>query len=463
MNATPWILGTLIVYKIILIAIGVWASRRTQNTEDFFIGGRKLGPWVAAISASASSSSAWTLLGVSGAAYAWGLAAAWLIPACLMGFVINWFIVAPRIYSQAKQRNCVTLTEYLVGSEQNNLKIYWVRSASFMIIISFIFYIAAQFQASGTTFAATFDMNMNQSILIGGIIIIVYTMIGGFWAVSLTDTLQGLMMALTSVLLPIGALIAVGGPSELFQQLTSLQSDTLRPGMTASIFFIAGTLGIGLGYPGQPHVVNRLMALKDKRSLKRGTAIAISWAVLVYIGMVLLGWCGRVLFSSLPDTEQIFIATARQTFPPVIFGVMIASVLSAIMSTADSQILVAASSLTYDLNQSKSKTKIRLLHSRAVVLGVSILAILLALFASQSVFSRVLFAWHALGSAFGPIVLFRVFGHDIQPKFLGAAMWSGFLGTVFLHLLPNSQGDFLERLVPFFIALFLCFLGKRSV
>lgn len=463
------ILVTLLAYKIAMILIGVWASRRTHDDSDFFLGGRKLGAWVAAMSASASSSSAWTLLGVSGAAYAWGLSAIWLFPATVSGFLINWLWVAPRMMEQSRRDNSLTLTEFIAGDRAHHLYRSVVRVSAIAILFSFMFYIAAQFQAAGHAFASSFGLSTNASIAIGVTIIVVYTLLGGFWAVSVTDTLQGLLMVATAVVLPVVALISVGGFGPLLEGLAEAsatgEARLFGPwsgGM--ALAFVAGTLGIGLGYPGQPHVVNRFMALRDPKALEQGKIIAITWAVLIYSGMLLVGWCGRVLFETIPDGEQVFFQTANDLLPPVIAGIMIAAVLSAIMSTADSQLLVAASSISWDwqLSDKAAETDQRhgLRNTRVVVLLVSLVAMLLAMFAPSAIFSRVLFAWHAIGSAFGPLLILRLAGYRIDTRAVLASISAGFGLTVIIHFFPDGPGDWIERLVPLAAAFVIAWLGR---
>ncbi|NGP53071.1 sodium/proline symporter, partial [Thioalkalivibrio sp. XN8] len=196
MSRADAILYTLVVYKLLLVGIGLWATRRTHDTGDFFLGGRQLGGWVAAISASASSSSAWTLVAVSGMAYLWGLPALWLFPATLSGFLVNWLWVAPRLMRASRASGAITLTGFIAGPDAHH---GWPRRivllASGVILFSFTFYVAAQFQAAGAAFASAFELRMETAVLVGAAVVLVYTLLGGFWAVSVTDTVQGLVMA----------------------------------------------------------------------------------------------------------------------------------------------------------------------------------------------------------------------------------------------------------------------------
>ncbi len=363
MNTDKYILiATLITYQVLLLSIGWWASKRTSDNEDFYLGGRKLGAVVASLSASASSSSAWSLLGVSGAAYAWGLPAIWLIPSTLLGFFINWYWIAPRMWQQSRNCNALTLTEFIAGPPGDPARVAIMRIGAAVILFSFTFYVAAQFQAAGHTFASALGIEPVTAILLGASIVLVYVMLGGFWAASITDSLQGLLMAGSAIALPSIALIAIGGPGEL---LASLRMDdasntilwTRQEGLAAGIGFVIGLMGIGLGYPGQPHVVNRFMAMENQEDIPKARLIAVGWAIIIYTGMVLLGWCGRVLVQALGDGEQVLFALATLLLPSLLAGIMVSAILSAIMSTADSQLLVAASSVSHDMRNGRPATQ----------------------------------------------------------------------------------------------------------
>ncbi|MGB5345248.1 MAG: sodium/proline symporter [Woeseia sp.] len=463
MEDTTAVFLTLIIYNAILIGVGIWASRRTSSVEDFFLAGRGLGAWVAAISASASSSSAWTLLGVSGAAFAWGLPALWLFPATVGGFLLNWYWVAPRLKSLAASEGAVTLSSVLAPASFAAQRSLVLRVAGIIIVFCFVFYVASQFEAAGKAFAAVFGLSKNLSILTGSAIVLAYTLLGGFWAVSVTDTVQGFLMFLAALLLPIMALIAAGGPADLLAglQLRAGQGSPLAGSSLAMVvLFVIGTLGIGIGYPGQPHVVNRYMALRDARSLQQGRIIAIVWAVIVYAGMLLLGLCARVLYSELADNEQVLFYAAEQLLPAVLAGIMLAAVLSAIMSTADSQLLVAASAISHDWGLGEGKKHRGLGRSRLTVVIVLLAATALALVWRADIFSRVLFAWAALGSAFGPVLLLRLAGREVSAASTLGAMLLGFGLTVLLSWLPDTPGDVAERVLPFMAAALLAWLGS---
>lgn len=459
MSRESAVLLTLIVYNLTLVIIGLVAERRTRDSLDFFLGGRHLGPLVAAISASASSSSAWTLLGVSGAAYAWGLSALWLFPACVGGFLLNWYVLAPALRELSHRTSALTVTEVLAGPPGKALRGAVNVFASLIVLISLGAYVASQFQGAGKTFSETFGLSSTESILIGSGVVVLYTLLGGFWAVSLTDTVQGLLMVLTSALLPVAALARVGGFGALVRGISAVPIDgymslTRHLGPVTALGFIFGLLGIGLGYPGQPHVVNRFMAMKKGAgNMKRARRIAISWALIVYAGMLLLGLCGRLIFPHLADREVVFITTTNALFPPVVSGIMIAAVLSAIMSTADSQLLVAASSVTHDLKLGGKSTLHLLRRSRLVVLLLSAGAIVAALVGSQEIFSPVLFAWTAMGAAFGPVLVVTALRGPISSRRTLLAMLLGFALSVAAYSYPPTQGTAVERVLPFLVSL----------
>lgn len=463
---TPLII-TLIVYQVLLLSIGWWASKRTDDNADFYLGGRKLGAAVAALSASASSSSAWSLLGVSGAAYAWGLPAIWLIPATLLGFFINWFWVAPRLWQQSRNNNALTLTEFLAGPPHDPARKTIMRMATGIILFSFTFYIAAQFQAAGHTFASALNIDPMTAITLGAAIVLAYVMLGGFWAASITDSLQGILMAVSAVVLPVIALIAVGGPGALVSSLiidgiSPLELWTRQESLAAGIGFVIGLAGIGLGYPGQPHVVNRFMAMEDQNAIPTARLIAMTWAIMIYTGMVLLGWCGRILVTALGDGEQVLFALATLLLPSILAGIMVSAILSAIMSTADSQLLVAASSVSHDLRDGKPATREGLQQARWVVLMIGLAAVALAIFSPAAIFSRVLFAWQALAAAFGPLLIITLWRGPVRPNWRIAAMFAGFVLTVILNWTTDTPGDVAERYIPMLVALMFSWQGSKQ-
>ena len=469
MEKTTLILATLVLYKLILLGIGFWASSRTRNHEDFFLAGRGLGPVVAAISYSSSASSAWTLLGLSGMAYVIGVSVFWLMGGSILGMLIAWFWVAPRMQAFSRKHGYITLTETIIHDCSGPMRRAIAVLASAVVIFSFAFYVAAQFQGAGNTFASTFDMSMRDSIITGATIIMIYTLLGGFWAVSVTDTLQGLLMALTALLLPIAALVELGGVAEFFAQLRAVSSPeqlSLTGGNLglAALGVVVGNLSVSFGTYGQPHLMVRFMALRDEKALRQARIIGIFWYFVVFSGMCFLGLAGHILHPAVSHSETVFFVLTESLFPPLIGAVLLAAVLSAIMSTADSQLLVAASSATHDLGLGRNLAQRSLLISRLTVVALVVLSVLVALYLPEDIFSRALIAWTALGAAFGPSLILRLAGVPLKPIGVLLSIATGFGLAIVFYTLPDTPGDILERLAPFAcsLAVLLLFRGKPA-
>lgn len=468
MDKATIVLITLILYKVLLVGIGFWASKRTKGGDDFFLGGRGLGPVVAALSYSSSAASAWVLLGLSGIAYTYGLSSIWLALGPIIAMLVTWFWIAPRLMTFSREHDHITLTEVISHKSKGPLRSATLWTSSIIIVFSYILYIAAQFQGAGNTFATTFDISMNNSIMLGAFIITLYTLLGGFWAVSVTDAVQGTLMALTSVILPIGALIAVGGIDGLvagLQETSSPDQLSLTAGNIGllGVGIIIGGLCIGIGTYGQPHLMARIMALRSPKAMTQGRIITIVWYLLVYLGMWFVGIVGHVLYAGVENNEQIFFVMLDGLFPTVVGAVLLAAVLSAIMSTADSQLLSTAAAIANDLGLGGDNDKKVLIVSRLTIVVLVILAVAVAINLPEKIFSRVLFAWMALGAAFGPSLFARLAGVNVKQLGILLSIISGFLLTVVLSLLPNAPGDIAERLIPFVVAsLVLVFFRTKS-
>jgi len=463
--ANKEVLITIILYNFLLIAVGFWAKKRTSNQDDFYLGGRGLGPWVTALSASASSSSAWSLLGVSGAAYVWGLSAFWLLPGVLVGYVVSWTWVAPRLMEISQKTGAVTLPELLFGDFNQKEKTILLRLTTIIITCSLTVYVAAQFQGAGTAFSSVLGISQELSIIIGALVILIYTFIGGFWAVSLTDSIQAILMLIVALFLPlVFMLVMIGGFDDLIFSIKAIgtEAEGRLTGVHTGLMglgFIIGTISIGFGYPGQPFVVNRFMAARDITDIKRGRIIAIGWATVIFGGMILLGLCAKVAYSTVADPESVLFFVSQRLFGPVFSGIITAAVLSAIMSTADSQLLAVASAVDRDWKGGKGTN---ISSARIAILVVVILAVILSLYAPETIFTRVIFAWTALGAAFVPMVFAKVFNWKVSSVAAGLSILTGFLMTVVLHQLPNTPGDILERVFPMFLGFLILNCSRKN-
>ncbi|VAW01210.1 Proline/sodium symporter PutP (TC 2.A.21.2.1) @ Propionate/sodium symporter [hydrothermal vent metagenome] len=463
------VLIILIIYKVTLILIGLWARRRTHSNADFFIGGRTLGPVVASISYAASSASAWTILSLSAAAFTMGISTVWIFLGLVAGHGASWFWLAPRLQRIAAEKKLVTVTDLLAleGPEKvrRNIRVF----AAAVVTFCFVFYVATQFMGAGKAFASTFDIPEASSIILGGTIVLIYTLLGGFWAVALTDTLQGMLMLLAAIILPTLALIEVGGPVGLWTGLQAISTEDQlsftgpNAGLMA-VGFIVGTLAMGLGTFGQPHLLTRFISIRDAAAVRVAQKLAIFWFIIVLGNMVILGLCGKILVAGpLADPEQLFFIMTESLMPTILGAILLAAVLSAIMSTADSQLLVSASAIAHDIMGEPDEGESRLWVSRVVISLLCLISVLVAIFLPSDIFSRVLFAWSALGAAFGPVVVLRLAGVRLNPKAILPAMALALGLTIFFYLQPNSVGDIYERLVPFTISFILLFLTKNNV
>lgn len=460
------VLTTLLVYHVALLAIGALCRRRTQSEADYILGGKALGPWVTALSACASSSSSWTLLGVSGYAYKNGVCAFWLLPGCVGGFALNWYVLAERLRRYTAHSDELSVIDVLARPARRARLERPLRAVGALILVaSLLLYVAAQFHAAGLVFASTFAVDARLVVVAGAAVVIAYTWSGGFWAVSVTDTLQGLLMAVAAVALPVGGLFVTGGVGALVDGIRALGPDyaslTRNQATGAGVGLVLGLLSIGLGYPGQPHVVNRFMAVRDAAALRRARTISMTWAVVIYTGMVVTGLCARLIVPDLADPEGCFMALARATFPDLVTGLMLAAVLSAIMSTVDTQLLSAGTAITHDLGLRGRSPAAALRRSRLVVAAVSMGAVAAAVLGSATLFDRVLFAWITLGAAFGPLLLCTVLLGPVAPGAAIAAMLAG-AGLSVAAYYTQGASRWLMNGLPIVVAAVIALLGVRT-
>lgn len=456
MNNLP-ALATLIFYGVVLFGIGFWASRRTQSSEGFLLGGRNLGPWVAGLAYAASSSSAWVLLGFSGFVYAAGPSAVWMVPGILIGYAVVWLWAGPVLQEASREKGHLTLTDFMSESAGPVTARAIQVSASLIIAFAFSYYVASQFQGAGVAFDGLFHIGLTPGILIGAIVILAYTFLGGFVAVSLIDTLQGILMAVVAIVLPAAALIAAGGPGGIVEAVAAMP-DSYRDGFGGRMGWIAGGFVFGLfatgfGALGQPHLVSWIMAARDKSARVKGAGIAIGWGLLVYAGMAVLGLSARTILGADAPAEGVFFKLASELLPAIFAGVIAAATLSAIMSTVDSQLLVAGAAISHDLGVGKLFKGRDVLASRLAILLVCVSAVAITLSFPASIFERTLFAWTALGASFGPVVVVRALKLPVLGCGALASILAGFGASIgYEFWLPSGPGAVWARTVPWLLA-----------
>lgn len=445
---------TLIVYSIVLFGIGLWAARRAKSQEDFLLGGRNLGPWVAGLAYAASSSSAWVLLGFSGFVYVAGPSALWMVPGIIAGYAAVWLWSGHVLQTASRNANQLTLTGFLTQfAGPGSARLIRI-IASVLIAICFSFYVAGQFQGAGIAIDDLFATGFAPGVIIGAIVILAYVFLGGFLAVSITDTIQGLLMAFVAILLPALAFVEAGSFTGIQQALADAPDAYgtpvgARAGWAAG-GFVLGLTATGFGALGQPHLVAWIMATRDSSARVKGAIVAMSWASLVFAGMAVLGLSARAILGSDAAPEGVFFQLADDLLPGVLAGIVAAATLSAIMSTVDSQLLVAGAAVSHDLGLGRALGDREVLVSRLAIVGVCTAAVLLTFMAPSSIFQRILFAWVALGAAFGPIVVARTLGFRPSGAVVLAGMLAGFALAVAYELnwIGTGPGAMWKTIAP---------------
>ncbi len=416
---------TFLVYILGMILIGFIAYRVTNNLSDYILGGRRLGSFVTALSAGASDMSGWLLMGLPGAIYAGGLIEGWLAIGLTFGAYLNWKLVAGRLRSHTEYcGDALTLPEYFHNRFNDKTRIIKILSAVIFLLF-FAVYCASGVVAGARVFENLFGVPYELAIWYGAVATILYTFIGGFLAVSWTDTIQASLMLFALILTPVFVVLNVGG-FEAMQNAIN-QAEILANKNYNDIFSGTTLLGVlsllawGLGYFGQPHIVVRFMAAESVKSLEKARRISMTWMVICLVGAIGIGYFGMAYFFTYPEyaavvnsnNEQIFIELAKLLFNPWIAGILLSAILAAVMSTLSAQLLICSSSITEDLYKGilrpKASDKELVWLSRMMVLAVAALAIYIAQDPNSQVFGLVKDAWAGFGSAFGPVVLLSLF------------------------------------------------------
>lgn len=448
-----------ILYLVLMMSIGLYYSRRQKNLSSYILGDRQLGPWLTSMSAEASDMSGWMLMGLPGYAYLHGLSAFWTGIGLIVGTWANWVLVSQRLrnYTEVAD-NSLTIPDYLSNrfeDKKNGLRLI----CALFIILFFIIYTSSGFVAAGKLFNTIFGIPYLHALLLGAFVVVFYTFLGGFSAVALTDFIQGTMMFFTVLYVPVAATIALGGPMPTLDILSKEGSDFFSffpdsTGISALLVMIVSSLGWGLGYFGQPHILVKFMAIGDPKELKKSTRIAMTWVLLSLSFAIAIGVVGKAYLSTPlenANAERVFILMAESLSAPFITGIIWSAILAAIMSTSSSQLLVTSSAVSRDLFQAflkkdaSEKTLIRV--SRLSVLLVSAIAVYLGSDPNSYIFSIVSYAWAGFGACFGATVLLSLYWKRMTLKGAYAGV---IVGGLTVLLWKHFEWFGLYELVPGF-------------
>ena len=449
------------IYLLMMIGIGVYSYRKTNtSSQDFLIGGRKMGPVVTALSAGAADMSGWLLMGVPGAMYAVGLSSSWLAIGLTIGAFLNYVLVAPRlrVYSEVAQ-NSITIPVFFENRFKDRSHVLKLIS-SIIILVFFTLYTSSGMVAGGTLFQSAFGLDYSVGLWVTSLVVILYTFLGGFLAVSLTDFVQGTIMVFALIIVPIVVIMEIGSINET---LHYIKLDDVK---NLSWFEGLNTIGIlslvawGLGYFGQPHILVRFMAIEHVKDLKSARTVGIIWMIFCVGGAMLVGLVGIAYVTkfnqTIDDPETIFILFSRILFHPLIAGFLLSAILAAVMSTISSQLLVTSSSMTEDFYHSflnkKASEKILLRVSRISVLIVAVIAMILALNPKDSILNLVGDAWAGFGSAFGPIMILSLLWRKCSRIGAIAGILSGGLIVLMWIILDHPYKEVYAMIPAFLIS-----------
>ncbi len=467
------ILVTFGLYLIVMLAIGWHYYQKTKNLSDYILGGRKLNAWVTSLSAQASDMSGWLLLGLPGYAYLSGLESVWLLIGLLIGTYANWKFVAERLRKYTSiAGDAITLPDYFQNRFRTNSNLLRILSSIF-ILVFFLIYTSSGFVAGAKLFSSVFNISYLNALFIGGFVIVGYTFLGGFLAVSWTDVIQGAIMFFAIIIVPVLGIVQTGGIEKTIFELEAANINLLNmftdnAGNTISIITVLSLFGWGLGYFGQPHILARFMAIRESSEIKKSRKIAMVWVIFSLIFAVILGMIGFIVTSGSlvgSDSEKIFIVLVNLLVNPLFAGILLAAILAAIMSTADSQLLVATSSLTEDiykpyLRPNASQLEL-VLVSRVFVIAIAIIAILIGLDPNSSVLDLVSYAWAGFGATFGPIILLSLYWTKISYRGAIAGMLVGGLTIIIWKNLSGGLFDLYEIIPGFLFSIIAIYLVSK--
>jgi sodium/proline symporter len=457
-------LATFVLYLLILVGTGVFAYFRSRSYADYALAGRSMNRWVTAISAEASDMSSWLLMGLPGMAFVTGMGSVWVIIGILFGTLFNWTVIAERLRRITAHFGSLTLTSYLeerLGDRSGLLRY----SSGIAVIVFFMINVAAEIVGSGKLFNAAFGYDYNVGIWVGAIVVLIYTFLGGFMAVAWTNLIQGIMMVVTLLLVPIGVLGALGGWGHMLTKLGATDINLLHhfagnQGFLPIFGLIVGGVAIGIGYPGQPHILANFMAAKDAKEIRMSTLIAMVWVALSMYGAVIIGMAARAFFGMVEDPETVIIMLSERLYPSAIVGFVSAAVVAAILSSVGAYLIVASAAAAENIYQSAVK---RHVSDRELILVNRIALVLITLGAvimAQSgglVFELALYAWGGLAASFGPPVILSLYWKRLNRQGAFAGIVVGLLTIIIWY--NTGLSDYLYELVPgFFLSLLATWL-----
>jgi len=446
------ILVTFIGYLCCMLMLGLYAYKKTNNHSDYILGGRSLSPSVAALSVGASDMSGWLLLGLPGAIYASGVSEVWIGVGLVVGAALNWIFVAKRLRVYTEVANdSQTLPDFLSHRFADTGLLKTV--AAIAILVFFTFYTASGLVGGAILFEKVFGLDYFWALLIGTFIIVSYTFVGGFFAVSWTDFFQGILMLLALIIVPTAMYFEIGGSEVMVNTLDASMFD-FAP--SAGAIGLISLLAWGLGYFGQPHILVRFMAIAKPSDVRISRNIAMSWMVLALFGALATGLVGAVYFANQPldNPETVFIFLSKVAFNPWVSGILIAAILSAIMSTVDSQLLVSSSVISEDIYRPfinpKASDKELMMVGRIAVVSIAVIALLISLNPESSVLGLVGYAWAGFGAAFGPLILLSLYWNNYNRYGAIASIITGALTVIIWKNLTGGLFDLYE-IIPGFI------------
>ena len=456
-----------VCYLLFMIGIGMYFYGKSRTTDEYFLGGRRLGSWVVSMSAQASDMSGWLLMGLPGAAYLSGISAGWIAIGLAVGTYLNWLFVAKRLRQYTKVAgDAITLPQFLKNRFRDRSGMISVVAAVF-ILVFFLFYTASGFVSCAKLFSSVFGINYYVALVIGAVVVISYTFAGGFFAVCWTDFFQGMLMFFCVLAVPTIAIQSMGGFTPFLDKVEAFNPNFLSmfvDGATNQPYTLMGIISLvawGLGYFGQPHILIRFMGIESPAAIKKSRRIATVWVLISLTAAVLIGVSGRMYLGDIllegGAQETVYITMVSNIFHVFIGGIFLSAILAAIMSTADSQLLVTASAITEDFYHNKIRPNASpselMWVSRICVISVALIAVFIATDQDSTVLGLVSYAWAGFGSAFGPLVLCSLFWKRTNKYGAYAGIIVGGLTSIIWAQLSDGIFDLYEIVPGFFFGL----------